>query len=130
MGLIVCGGAALKCTFGTGPSLLNVLPASRVMTTQAFATIMDQITMVNIPSFGFCRNPLNPAVASATSAALGVLTPAPCVPLPVGSWVPGCPNVLIGGKPALTQDSRLLCAYGGIITISSPGNTTVLTGGG
>ena len=54
MGFCVCGGAAITCTFGMAPSVLNVLPAARVMSNMALATIMDNIPMVNIPPFGMC----------------------------------------------------------------------------
>ena len=62
-----------------------------------------------------------PTVAAATSAALGVLTPMPCVPAVVAPWVPGAPRTLIGGKPALTSGSTCTCAYGGVISLTFPG---------
>lgn len=125
MGLCVCGGASLNCSFGMAPSVLNVLPAARVMSSMAVATIMDQVPMVNIMPFGMCSSMANPTVASATAAALGVLTPMPCIPVIPAPWTPGSPTVLIGGKPALNNSSRLMCAYGGVISIANPGNTTI-----
>lgn len=125
MGLCVCGGASLNCSFGMAPSVLNVLPAARVMSSMAVATIMDQVPMVNIMPFGMCSSMANPTVASATAAALGVLTPMPCMPVIPAPWTPGSPTVLIGGKPALNNSSRLMCAYGGVISIANPGNTTI-----
>ena len=63
----------------------------------------------------------------AAPAALGVLTPMPCVPAIPAPWVPGSPTVLVGGQPALSNTSQCLCAYGGVITVMLPGQfqTTV-----
>ncbi len=128
MGTQVTTGAMLKCSFGIAPSTLNVLPTSMVSASKmAAATIMDFSPMVNIPPFGMCNSLSNPTVASATSAALGVLTPMPCVPAIVGPWKPGSSSVQIGKKPALTSSSTCNCAYGGVIQISSPGQGSVQT---
>ncbi len=125
MKLYVFGGAVLTCSFGMAPAVLNVLPVSRVVSGTPQASVADTVPLVNIPSFGLCRCPSNPAVAAATAAALGVLTPAPCIPVPAGVWTPGNPKVLTGGKPALTADSRLMCIYGGTVQIGNPGTTAV-----
>lgn len=120
MGTCVSGGAILQCSFGMTPSALNVLPAARVMTKTALATIMDNVPLVNIMPFGMCSSIANPTVAAATAAALGALTPMPCIPVIPAPWVPGSPTVLIGGKPALNNSCSLMCAYGGVIKIQSP----------
>lgn len=125
MGLGVCGGATMNCSFGMAPSTLNVLPTARVMSKMALATIMDNIPMVNILPFGMCSSPANPTVAAATAAALGVLTPMPCVPVFPAPWTPGSPTVLIGGKPALNNSCKLMCAYGGTVSIAAPGTTDI-----
>lgn len=124
MALAVASGATLSCTFGAAPSTLTVL-VPQAMGKTPLATITDFAPMVNIAPFGMCSSPANPLVAAATAAALGVLTPQPCVPLPVGPWAPGSPTVLIGGKPALRNLDRLLCAYGGVIQVTSPANTNI-----
>jgi hypothetical protein len=50
----------------------------------------------------------------------------PCLPLAAAPWAPGCPTVLVGGKPALNNTSKLLCGYpGGIIQIQMPVAMTV-----
>ncbi len=77
-------------------------------------------TPVNVPTFGMCTSLANPEVASATAAALGVLTPMPCVPA-LTPWTPGAPTVLIGGKPALVAGSQCQCVFGGVVEITFPG---------
>ena len=120
MGMCVCGGANLQCSFGAAPGTLNVLPTNKVMTSMSIATIMDNKPMANIMPFGMCSSMANPTVASATAAALGVLTPMPCVPVIAAPWAPGSPTVLIGGYPALNHSSKLLCNWGGQIQIVNP----------
>lgn len=126
MGMAVCAGAVLSCTFGVAPSTLMVLPTNRVVTSTPLATIMDHIPLVNIMPFGMCSSPNNPTVAAATAAALGVLTPMPCVPMITAPWAPGSPTVLYGGYPALNQASKCMCAWGGVINIGSPGVTNIM----
>lgn len=117
MGFMVCNGATLQCSFGMAPSSLVVLPIDRVLATMPAATIMDNKPFMNILPFGMCTSLSNPAVASATSAALGVLTPMPCTPMTAAPWAPGCPTVLIANKPALNNSSKLMCSFGGVIQI-------------
>jgi len=121
----VCNGAMLQCSMGAAPSSLVVTPANRVMTSsQPAATIMDNKPMVNVPSFGMCMSPANPAVAAATAAALGVLTPMPCIPNTTTPWTPGAPTVLVAGQPALDDTSTLMCMWAGVISITAPGQMT------
>jgi len=120
----VCMGAMMTCPFGVAPSSLIVLPTNRVNTsTMPAATIMDNKPIVNIPPFGLCSSIANPTVAAATAAAFGVLTPMPCVPATVAPWSPGTPDVLIGNIPSLNNSCTLNCMWGGVITITSPGQT-------
>ena len=121
MGFGVFGGAALMCSFGMAPSAFMVTPENKVTTTMPIATIMDNVPMKNIMPFGMCQSLANPTVAAATAAALGVLTPMPCVPVIPAPWAPGCPTVLISNKPALNDSSKLMCAWGGVISINNPG---------
>jgi hypothetical protein len=86
---------------------------------------MDVAPMSSVTPCGMCTTVSNPTVAAATAAALGVLTPQPCIPVPVGPWLGGR-SPLITGKPGLANDARLLCAYGGSIGIVSPGQTSVI----
>lgn len=126
MPLQVCMGAMMKCSFGLAPSSLVVLPAHMVFTNQVpDANIMDHIPMVNIMPFGMCNSPSNPTVAAATTAALGVLTPMPCVPVTPAPWVTGAPTVLLGNFPTLDNVSKLMCTWGGVITFADAGEQTV-----
>jgi hypothetical protein len=118
-------GALLQCSFGVAPGPLSVLPVNRVLTGTPTATIMDSAPLLNIPSFGMCSSPSNPVVITATAAALGVLTPMPCVPATVAPWLPGAPTVLIGNLPALDDQSKLMCMWGGLIQITMAGQLTV-----
>jgi hypothetical protein len=125
MAMQVCMGAMMMCSFGAAPSTLVVLPENKTLTGTPAATIMDNKPIVNIPPFGTCSAPTNPVVITATAAALGVLTPMPCVPATAAPWAPGAPTVLIGNFPALDSTSKLMCNWAGVIQITNPGQTTV-----
>lgn len=125
MGFAVCGGAMMQCSFGMAPSSLMVLPQNNVVNLMPLANIMDNKPLVNIMPFGMCSSLTNPTVASATAAALGVLTPMPCMPVIVGPWAPGSTTCLIAGQPALNNSCKLMCAYGGAIQITNPGQNTI-----
>jgi len=127
MGQQVCTGAMTKCTFGVAPGSLMVIPISRVMAGgPPAANIMDNKPMANVIPFGMCQSMANPMVAAATAAALGVLVPMPCIPMTMAPWVPGAPTVLLGNMPALNNSSKLMCMWGGVISINLPGQFTVM----
>ncbi|MCL4870154.1 MAG: DUF4280 domain-containing protein [Anaerolineae bacterium] len=122
MAQLVCNLAQIKCSFGVATIPLIVTPENRVLVSnQPAATIMDHVPMKNILTFGMCQSIANPAVAAATSAALGVFTPAPCVPATSSPWVVGSPTVLISNKPALNNSSTCMCTWAGVITIVQAG---------
>ena len=125
MGMHVCNGALMMCSFGLAPSTLIVLPKNQMMTSyMPAANIMDNVPMVNIMPFGMCTSLANPTVAAATSAALGVLTPMPCIPVTPAPWVPGSPTVILSNMPALNDTSKLMCTWLGVISITMPGQFT------
>ena len=106
--------AVCTCPFGAAPATITVTSQQTVtMCKMPAATILDGAPMTNVPTFGMCSNPANPTVA----AAMGVLTPMPCVPATM-SWVPGCPTVLVCKRPLLNNTSKLMCSYGGVIQVS------------
>lgn len=122
----VINGALCKCTFGMAPSALVVLPQNRTQGSYVpAANVMDHKPNVNIMPFGMCTSPTNPAVAAATAAAMGVLTPQPCVPVTPSPWVPGSPTVLIGNAAALNDASICNCLWAGVISITSAGQITI-----
>jgi hypothetical protein len=87
--------------------------------------VTTDFSVANIPTFGMCQSLSNPTVSAATSAAMGVLTPMPCLPVISAPWSPGSSQVKVGGISALTDNSKCMCSYGGNISITSPGNTMV-----
>jgi uncharacterized Zn-binding protein involved in type VI secretion len=122
MGQNAVQGALLQCSFGLAPSTLNVLPTSRVtIEGRPAAVVTDTVLGLNVPPFGMCTSLANPTVAAATAAALGVLTPMPCLPTIAGTWLPGAIKTLIGGLPALVSGSTCVCAFGGSVTMTMPG---------
>jgi len=127
MGLQVVAGAMMMCSFGVAPSSLVVLPDKQTLVGgPPAANIMDNKPIVNVPPFGMCNSLANPTVAAATAAALGVLTPMPCVPVTSAPWVPGSPTVLIANMPALNDQCKLMCNWGGVIQITFAGQATVM----
>jgi|SRR5215471_7309785 len=122
----VCMGAIMQCTFGKAPSSLVVLPTNKTYTNQVpDANIMDHAPMINIKPFGMCTSLANPSVASATAAAMGALTPMPCVPNTPAPWIPGAPTVVLGNVLTLDDKSKLMCMWGGVISFTTPGEVTV-----
>jgi uncharacterized Zn-binding protein involved in type VI secretion len=129
MGQNAVQGAMLSCSFGLAPSTLNVLPMSRVMIEgRPAAVVTDTVMGLNVPPFGMCSSLANPTVAAATAAALGVLTPMPCMPTIAGPWMPGALKTTVGGVPALVSGSTCICAFGGSITMTMPGAMKTTSG--
>jgi len=124
MGIHCCTGGQMMCSFGVAPSVFNATPKNVLTSFMPAGNIMDNVPIMNIPPFGVCTSLANPTVAAATSAALGVLTPMPCMPVPAGPWAPGSPKVLVQFLPALNESSQLMCAWGGVIKFVFPGQTT------
>ena len=102
----------MPCTFQATPGRTVILEGTPM------GNIGDFQPTVCIPPTGQCSSMLNPIVASATSAAMGVLTPQLCLPATVAPWIAGKPNVLVEGKPALLSTDMLMCTYSGTITFT------------
>lgn len=128
MGILAVTGAKCMCSFGTAPCNLQATSQTTCLEEgKPVATIQDMQPNVNLQPFGMCTSLANPAVAAATAAALGVLTPQPCTMAPAGTWIPANPKVMIGGAPCLTNEATLMCGVGaGTIKIIAPGQTKVL----
>ena len=120
----VCTGALMACTFGVAPSTFSATPRPVMTSNMPAGVITDNVPMLNVPPFGACSSPSNPTVAAATAAALGVLTPMPCVPVLPAPWVPGVPTKLICNTPAIDNTCQLMCAWGGVITFTFAGQVT------
>lgn len=121
----VCLGAQMRCTLGTGAS--NLIVTSQFKSKiqgRPVATIFDHAPNQNVPPFGLCLSLANPAVAAATSAAAGVLTPQPCTPVTPGPWVPASLRSKASGKPLLQDNACLQCAWAGRISITNPNQTS------
>jgi hypothetical protein len=127
MAKCVCAGALLECSFGTAPMPMIVLPTNRVLEGAPGANIMDNKPFVNITPFILCKSLLNPTVAAATTAAAGVLTPMPCIPVIPAPWIPTKPTVLLAGSPILLDNSKAFCAYAGVISVKQAGQFTAQT---
>lgn len=129
MAQAVVSGAMMTCSFGTTPAALKATTNMTVQMGGIPACVMaDAAPMVNVSPFGMCTSLANPTVAAATAAALGVLTPQPCIPSVTGSWIPAQTKVLVGGQPCLTLGCSCVCAFAGKIDITSPGQTVVNVG--
>ncbi len=122
---LVSAGAMVSCSMAM--PTVQVPLATTPKSTQVNAgtpavSVDDYVPLTNIPSFGMCGAIANPAVAAATAAKSGAFTPAPCTPAVNTPWTPGATRVKVGGQPALHGGCQAMCAWGGLITISTPGN--------
>jgi hypothetical protein len=123
---LVVNGAPLVCSLGTTPSALVVTPSPTAPrgTGQQLAVVTDTKPLTNVPSFGMCTSPANPAVQSATAAASGVFTPAPCVPATGSPWTPGA-TVRVNGLPAVPLTAKCQCQWLGIVSATVAGQLPV-----
>jgi len=119
--LPVVAGAILECSMGTVPSVMVVLPAGLLVEGRPAALVTDNIPFLNLLPFGMCKSPANPMVLAATAAALGVLTPMPCLPMPVGPWNSQVKKTTAGGQALLGSGGTCTCAFVGSISIKMAG---------
>lgn len=95
----VVNGATISCTMGSQSGCLKVTSHQVKLRGVNRANVED----VSVGSFGICKG-----------------TEKPCVPS-CGKWIGGKNNVLLGGKPALHSQSKLVCTLGGVIHIGKDG---------
>ena len=123
-------GCALTCSFGLAPSVFvaTEMPGKPVVN-EAFtaATIVEIVPIANVPPFGMCSSEVNPEVIAATAAALGALTPMPCVPVIVAPWAPPSALLMADGLLLATVESRCECAWGGMISVAAPAEFSTAT---
>lgn len=129
MAVQVVAGATAMCSFGMAPSSVVALPVHQALASAPAANISDMAPAMNVLPFGACTSMANPTVASATAAAMGVLTPMPCMPVPAGTWLPGSTKVMLKSMPTLHSTCKLMCSWGGVIQILVPGQFKVMAGG-
>lgn len=132
MPLAVTLGATCACSFGTTPAVFTPqLPPRALFANLPVGSVSDNNPEVNftppcVSCFGMCTSLANPEVQSATAMAQGVLTPMACQPEFPAPWTPGALKTKVGDAQTLTQNSTLMCTFGGVITILNPGQTTVM----
>jgi len=109
--------SALQLSHPVNPVLLCGSP---------MAGIADIKPVANIAPFGLCKSLANPTVSAATAAAGGKLQEMPCVPCVASPWAYGKMNVFVKGQPAITDDSRCVCMWLGIIKVKAAGQKSVI----
>lgn len=124
MGIPVVSGASIGCTMGLGSGTLNATSQVKIQFNGATVATKDDVGAQNLGPCGMCTSMGNPAVSSATAAALGVLTPQPCTPMAGGPWQASGTTKVAGAFP-ITNESTLICSYGGSIFITNSGQTKV-----
>jgi uncharacterized Zn-binding protein involved in type VI secretion len=123
MAQLVVMGASAKCSFAQPPGTASLVLVPNMINgkSKTVATIQDN-AITNLATFGMCTAPTNPAVIAAQGA------PSACIPVITAPWAPGSATVTVGGKPALTSDSKCLCSYLGNIEIQDAGQSDITTG--
>ena len=122
MAYLVVKNAMLSCNQGTTPATFTAINPMVTCAGLDVATVNDN-TPVNLGAagFGMCQSMANPAVASATAAAQGTLTPQKCMPNCGGPWTPGSMKLTVKGAAALLDSDMLMCAWAGTIQVDNAG---------
>lgn len=108
---------------GSSPGSLTATGPKVKAGGQFVATVADVAPMKAVAPFGECKSLKNPAVAAKIAAKTG--TTAPCLPAPMGMWMPGCKKVKVSKIAALESGSTLSCAHQGTISVTNPGQQKV-----
>lgn len=118
---VVVSGGKLRCSMGSSPGAFTGGSPAVSAAGRPAGRVIDFAMGANIAPFGQCMSLANPAVAAATAAALGVLTPQPCTPAVAGPWSPGAKHVFIDHQAALLSTDTASCAFAGVVTVIEPG---------
>ena len=118
--------AVCRCSFGTAPTTINTLPKNVMISGRIGLNTTDRAPFINLISFGLCSAPTNPAVIAITILTLGAVKKAPCIPAVIASWISSKPTVLVNGASILNNNDFCMCMWLGKITISFPGQITVM----
>lgn len=106
--IFLCAGAQIKCSKGTSPGILKVLPDKKVsLNGQAIATKTCNKGMVNIMPFGTCQREYSP----------------PCTPNISGMWNNLVSFITASGEQVPCEKSKCNCSFGGTISIINPGQS-------
>ena len=95
----ITSGAWLRCDKGATPGKLTATPKTVKLYGQDWATQLEAVPLLNIPSFGAC-----------------LVTHAPCAPLTV-LWLNVMETVEVQGQKPLLDISTCQCTVGGLIKI-------------
>ena len=95
----ITSGVWLRCDKGAAPSMLKTLPKTVQLYGKDWATHLDAVPVVNIPSFGAC-----------------LVTHGPCMPVTV-MWANVMESVSVLGQSPLLDVSTCQCTVGGSIKI-------------
>jgi hypothetical protein len=114
-------GSLSRCSKGSNPSRLNILPITRVFVEgNPLGNIQDKEPFLNIHPYGICFSMENPEVIAATAAALGVLVPMPCVPMICTPWILTSRTRVGGHFMGLNKRAKNICVWAGHLEISLP----------
>ncbi|AGF54222.1 MULTISPECIES: DUF4280 domain-containing protein [Clostridium] len=119
----VVRGAKMKCDKGTHKKKIN-LPASHGAYSNGNPIMneSDNVVGENISDFGICKGGC-PSTGNITLVKKNgrTVTGKKCQVMILKEWMNAQGDTLIGGAPALTTDSTLICAYGGTIKFVTDG---------
>lgn len=118
-------GAKMFCNCGTHVRRIN-LPQSHgsFVNDKPMMNEEDNKFTANVPHFGICVSPLNPSgetiylIREEDGQNIGGK---PCEPLFLDKWLGAKESVKVGGLPALTSESGLICGYEGCIRFGTNG---------
>lgn len=117
-------GAKMRCNHGSHPRRIN-LPVSHgsFVNQKPAMNETDSIVDKNIAYFGICSSGANPnnETIYLVGENGGTISGKRCTPKILSHWLLTKEDTLVEGKPALTTDSQLICAYEGKITFLSDG---------
>lgn len=117
-------GAKMRCSCGSHPRRIN-LPVSHgsYVEDKPMMNEADSRLLVNIEDFGICNSPANPnnAIIYLIAEDKSTISGKKCCPVILSNWINTQEKTKVEGKAALTTQSQLICALGGIIGFTSDG---------
>lgn len=122
----VVRGACVYCEYGSHTRRLNLPTCHGVYVKEhPIMNATDCKTEENISYMGICNHPDNPSTETIHLISMEgqQIEGKPCQPMFYSgtTWKKTKETTLIDGKPALTKESELYCAHGGVIHIAQSG---------